>query len=57
MFWLPLEELEQAVSGQVPHRAVVDGDWVLWPPADPEPLGSPDPDKTAPIYSFARHGS
>ncbi len=57
MFWLPLEELEQAVSGEVPNRAVVDGDWVLWPPAAPEPLGPPDPDKAAPIYSFARHGS
>ena len=57
MVWLPLEELAQAVSGTVPHHTVSDGDWVLWPPAAPEPLGPPDPDNAAPIYTFARHGS
>ena len=55
MFWLAPKELQQALSGEVPHRAVFDGDWVLWPPAAPEPLGPPDPDQTMPIYLFARH--
>ena len=42
-FWLPLEEFEQVVHGNVVlYRGVHDGDWVLWPPATPWPLGPPD---------------
>ena len=51
-----LEEIEQPVSYKVPRRAVFDGDWVLWPPADPDPLGPPEPHKAKPIYNFARYG-
>jgi len=42
-FWLPLEEFDQVVHGNVVlHRGVHDGDGVLWPPAAPWPLGPPD---------------
>lgn len=39
------------VAGKVvPNHAVLDGDGVLWPPADPYPLGPPD--KSGRIYRF-----
>ena len=51
-FWLPLEEFAQVVHGNVVlHRGVHDGDWVLWPPSAPYPLGPPD-HFGSPIYSF-----
>ena len=56
MFWLPLEEFEQVVAGRVVlHNGVLDGDWVLWPPADPDPLGPSETAESAPIYKFQRH--
>ncbi len=51
MRWLPRDEFEHVVAGRlVPNHAVFDGDAVLWPPADPYPLGPPD--KTGWIYLF-----
>jgi hypothetical protein len=44
--WLPLEDLEVAAGS----NSVTDGDWVLWPPAEPSPLVPPVP--ASPIYWF-----
>ena len=35
------------------HSVWFEGDWVLWPPAEPSPLGPPD--REGPIYMFRRH--